>query len=126
MHVGLAAFGKLARNLVIAIEQRGIEVRILMNQDRAVAPIGRGQQAQLAALLLGSEKFLLVARLDTHHRRLDPDLEEMHGFLPRRVVLAVEYAGTGTHSLYISPPDPGPRAPALLVFQFPAHHIPHD
>ena len=126
MHVGLAAFGKLVRNLVIAIEQRGVEIRILVNQDRTIAPIGRSNQAELAALLLGSEKFLLVARLDTHHCRFDPDLQEMHWILPRRVVLAVEHAGTGTHSLYISRPDHGTRAHAVLVFQFPAQHVTDD
>src|SRR5882724_7570626 len=126
VHVGFATLRETVCHFLIAVHQRGIQLRVLMNLDRAVATIRGGEQAQLAALVFRTEEFLLVAGLDAELIRFDPDLQEMNAVLRRRVVLAVGHARTGAHALHIAGPDHRTGAHAVLVFQFAVEHVADD
>src|SRR5437773_214520 len=54
-----------------AIEDRGVDLRVLMDVQRALFAVRRDKQAELPALV--GEELLLVARLDVFDRRQDPD-----------------------------------------------------
>src|ERR1700741_2140722 len=62
MHVALAPRGDLQAGARGAVEQAGVERRILVDGDGAVAPIARGDEAQPAALVTVGEVLLLVGR----------------------------------------------------------------
>ena len=57
--------------LLAAVENPGVQHRLLVDHHRAVTPVRRGDQAKPAALLLGREVLLLVRRRDTAPIRLD-------------------------------------------------------
>src|SRR5438445_10202860 len=78
----LCAFG--------AIEQSRVEKRVLMDADRAGAPVGRGDEAQTTALFFGREALLLIGGRDAGDVGLDPALEEMRAACLVVVVLAVQ------------------------------------
>ena len=103
-----------------------------MDRHRAVAAVGRGDQAQLAALVGVVEVLLLVARRDAALVRLDPDLQEVRRLVRRVVELAVLHAAAGAHALHVAGPDHAGRAagapvPMLsLCASSPVEHVADD
>src|SRR5207247_1131187 len=89
----------------------------LVHGERAVAPVGRGRNAQPALHLRGRERALLVAGREPLPLGQDPDLEKVHGLDARRVVLAVRDAGAGGHALHLAGVDDGPGPQAVLVLE---------
>jgi hypothetical protein len=65
--------------LLLAGEQPGMDLRVLMDQDGTVRAVRRSDEPQAPALFLRRKALLLVARLDVSLGRLDPNLQEMHG-----------------------------------------------
>src|SRR6185503_4161183 len=105
VHVGAPAFRERMRDRIRAVEERGVEARILVDRDRTLPAIGRGDEAKLPALGLGLEALLLVARRDAAARGLDPDLQEMHRIPVGSVELAVRDARARAHALDVAGPD---------------------
>ena len=76
-----------------------------MDRHRAVAAVGRGDQAQLVRVARRRKRLLLVAGRDAAPLGQDPDLEEVHRLGRRRVELAVHDAGAGAHPLHVAGAD---------------------
>jgi hypothetical protein len=90
------------------------------------AAVGRGHQAQLAALLGLGERLLLVAGRDAGDVGLDPDLQEVRHLLGRVVELAVLHAGAGAHALHVAGRDALDVAHAVLVREVALQHVADD
>src|SRR3989442_1374525 len=114
----LCAFG--------AIEQSRVEKRVLMDADRAGAPVGRGDEAQATALFFGREVLLLIGGRDAGDVGLDPDLEEMRGARLVVVVLAVQYALPCAHALDVAGNDGRAGAHGVLVGKRALEHVADD
>src|SRR5580693_7699860 len=84
-----------------AIEQPGIDTRVLMNQHRSLCAIRGCDQAQLPAPLLLTEVPLFVARLDAALTGRDPDLQKMYRRTAGGIELAVLHATPGAHALHV-------------------------
>ena len=104
-----------------------------MQPERTVAAVGRGDEAQPAALALGVEVLLLVLRGDARHVRLDPDLQEMGDPVLGVVELAVAHAAARAHALHVAGPDHarrcvlgGTRAHAVLVRELAVEDVADD
>ncbi len=126
MQVDAAAGRDFERGPLGAVEQAGVDPRVLMDQRRALGGIGRGDQTQTPAFVLGREVSLLVARLEPEPIRLDPDLEEVHGLGARRVELAVAHAAAGAHPLHVAGADGRAVADRILVRQLAREHVGDD
>jgi len=111
---------------LVAIQDRGVDVRVLVDQQRTVAAILRGDQAQLAALGFRGEMGLLVARGDVLGVREQPDLQEVHGFVGRVVELAVADPAACAHALHVTVAQHRAGAHRVLVFQRAAQHVGDD
>src|SRR5262249_40434125 len=59
---GVAAGRELVLHARAGVEAAGVEARVLVDRDRTVAPLGRGDQEEAAAALLVAVALLLVAR----------------------------------------------------------------
>lgn len=57
------------------------DVRVLVEDERAVAAARRSEQPQPPRAVRLGERALLVSRLDAGPVRDDPDLQEVHGLL---------------------------------------------
>src|SRR5262249_47252180 len=113
----LATAGERVRHRLAVTEHARIQIDVLMDRHRSVAPVARTHQAEPAALVRGQERLLLVARLDAVAFRLDPNLQEMDGITLRVVELAVPNTGAGRHTLDIAGTDHRTGADAVLVFE---------
>src|SRR5262249_12420707 len=89
--------------------------RVLVNRDRALGPVARGDEPQPAALLVGAEALLLVRRLDADDFRLDPDLQKVRHARLLVVELAVPHAATRAHPLHVPRDDGRAVAHGILV-----------
>src|SRR5215472_16446146 len=83
-------------------EDGGIQFVVLADFHGAVAAVGRGNQAQLAALFGFGEVLLVVDRLVALLVGEHPDLVEVHGFLLGSVELAMRHAGARAHVLHVA------------------------
>src|SRR5262249_7161139 len=83
-------------------QDRGIQFIVLADFHGAVAAIGRGNQAQLAALFRFAEVLLVVDRLVAFFVGEHLDLVEVHGFLVGSVELAMRHAGARAHVLHVA------------------------
>jgi len=92
----------------------------------ALAPVRRGQQPEPSLAVFGAEVLLLVAGLHAACARLDPDLQEMHGVLVRRVEFAVQDTGTRAHALHVTGADHGTVAEVVAVLQRAVQHDRED
>ena len=108
------------------VEQAGKQPRVGLDAHRALGAIGRGHQAQAAALVFRGEVPLLIARGHAALVRHDPDLQEMGGTGPGVVELAVHHARAGAHALHIPWTDHAAVADAVLVRKFTFQHIADD
>src|SRR5271165_1629443 len=94
-----------------------------MDQHRAIAAVGRCDEAQPAALLSGRKSLLLVTRRQILLARLDPDLQEMHCLGTRRIEFTVRDARAGTHALHVAGPNARTIAERVLVREFAREHV---
>ena len=126
MHIDVAvrAHGQLGG--LIAVEQAGIDPRILAHGQGTAIAFGRDDLAQAAALVGLGEVHLLVARLSAALVGHDPDLQEVHGIGARMVELAVLHAAAGAHHLHVTGADDRARAHRVLVFQRAFEHVGKD
>src|SRR5215469_2744473 len=122
----MARLAELVRDFLARLEQRDVELRILVDLHRAVFAVVRRDQPQLAAFLFGRKILLLVAGLVAFLVGQNPDLVQVHWILARRIELAVPDAAAGGHALAIPWPDDLARAQAVLVFQLAFQHIGDD
>src|SRR5262245_4321580 len=88
-----------------------------MDRDGPFPAVTGGDKALFPALLSGGERLLLVAGLDPAALREHPDLEEVHGLLPRGVELAVEHPRPRAHPLDLAGADDRSRPHAVLVLE---------
>src|SRR5262245_56783687 len=112
----------MARTLT-TVEEHRIYVSVLMDRDGPVTAIRRCDKLQLAALRRLREVCLLIARRDSNEIWLDPDLEEVHERLVRRVVRAMEHASPGAHPLHIARPDDRAGSHRVLVLEGAFEHV---
>src|SRR5437762_965633 len=109
-----------------AVEQSRVEKRVLVDADRAGAPVGRGDEAQATALFFDREVLLLVGRRDAGDVGLDPDLEEMRAACLVVVVLAVQHAPPGAHALDVAGNDGRAAAHGALLGKRALEHVADD
>src|SRR6266849_3313560 len=100
--VALAALAKRKQGALRAVEQAGVDARVLVDLHRAVDAVGRHDEPQPAALFLRRELLLLVRRRDPGDVGLDPDLQEMRHARFVVVVLAVQHPAPGAHPLHVA------------------------
>src|SRR5258706_9712460 len=126
MHVRHAAGAELVARLLRAVEQAGIDARVLVHAHRALGAVGRGDEAQAAALVRGGEMLLLVLRRDAARLRLDPHLQEVRGAALVVVGLAVLHAASGAHALHVARHDGRTVAHRVLVRERAFEHVADD
>src|SRR6185437_11058450 len=117
LHPDSAAGRDVVRDALARGEIGDEEARILIERQRAVPTIRRGDEAQLALPLVAREGLLLIARRQAGALGNEPDLEEMDRLGWRRVELAVDDAGAGAHVLHLAGPYHGAVAEAVLVLE---------
>src|SRR5213075_1812179 len=72
VHIALALGRELEPGALSGVEQARVDARILVDEERAVVPIGRGDEPQPPPLFLGREALLLVFGRDAGQFGLDP------------------------------------------------------
>src|SRR5882762_6589194 len=97
-----------------------------MDQHRSVGAVGRDDEAQPAALLLGSKALLLVARLNVARLGMNPDLQKVRSLARRGIELAVTHPAAGAHALYVPWPNGGTISHGVLVRKFALEHVADD
>jgi hypothetical protein len=113
-------------DLCVLLEQRRVHPRVLLNAHRALGAVGREDQAQPAAFVLGGEVLLLVARRQASGSGHEPDLKEVHGLAARGVLLAVHHAAASAHSLHVAGADHRAVAHVVFVLQGALEHVGDD
>src|SRR5262245_21242951 len=88
-----------------AFEETRVNAGILVDLHRAFGAVGRRDEPQPAALLLGAEALLLIRRLDAADVGLDPDLQEVGHAGLFVVELAVAHAASRAHPLHVAGHD---------------------
>src|SRR6266536_4103672 len=78
LHPGGTALAEFMPNLLVRFEQGDVEVRVLMDRDRSIAPIRRCDYPQLALLFIRWKRLLLITRFVARLVGHDPDLQQMH------------------------------------------------
>ena len=114
------------RHAFVAVDQRGVEIRVLVDGHRPFAAVGGRDESQAPALRRGVEVLFLVRRRDAGDTRLDPDLQEVDEVRPRRVELGVAHARAGAHALHVAGTDHGTVAHRILVLQRAPQHVGDD
>src|SRR6266700_484613 len=126
LHVSTPSGRELAACAFRAVEERRVDVCILVDLDRALTAVGRGDQPQPAPLRCGVKMLLLVSRGDSRDVRLDPDLQEVGDAVPGVVELAVHHAFARAHPLDVPRHDGRAVAHAVLVRERPFEHVADD
>ena len=103
-----------------------VQRHVLVDDERAVAAVARGDQPQPLAHLARAEVALLVGRGQVRGLGQDPDLQQVHGRVARGVVLAVGHAGARGHALQLAGADHRRGAEAVLVLERALEHASHD
>jgi hypothetical protein len=117
VYVHPAALVDFEGGLLACIEQARVDQRLLVDQHRTVAPVGRRDELQLPALLRRRKVLLLVGWRDPGPIGLEPDLQEMRETVLLRVVLRVLHPRAGGHPLHVPRPDGRAVSEAVLVAQ---------
>src|ERR1051325_1580041 len=115
-----AAGAQRVLDTLALVEQRGVNLRVLMDVERTVLAVRRDQEPQRAALFV--EELLLVARRDLFDGGQDPDLEEVHRLGARAIELAVHDPRAGAHALHFAAAQDALAARRVLVRERPFHH----
>src|SRR5262252_4669681 len=111
----LASRLQRVRHLLAGIQDRGEQLHVLVDDDRAVASVAGAYEAQPAALFGIGERLLVVTGGDTLAGRYDPNLQKVHRLGLRVIDLAMANASTGRHDLHLARPDDRSGADAVLV-----------
>src|SRR5207302_255797 len=109
----------LVRNGLSGQQRSQKQAGILMNGQRAIGAIGRGDQTKPASLLLLAHRKLFVARLESLPLRQEPDLVEMDPLLLGRIELTMPYPRACGHVLHLTRAQDGAVAEAVPVFERP-------
>src|SRR5687768_13980022 len=105
VHIDQPTWRNIERCTLCAVEQTGVDARVLVNQNGAITLVRRRDQPQPPTLLVRCEALLLIAGLDALHVRLDTDLQEVDEARGRRIELAVAYAAASAHALHVAGTD---------------------
>src|ERR1700730_10028224 len=122
----LAVGRQSLRHLLGGLQDGSKKLHVLMNDDGAIAPVGRPHQTQPATLLGIREGFLLIARRDPLPIGYNPNLQKVHRLGLRVVEFAVANAGACRHDLHVARPDHRPGADAVLVLERAFEHVGND
>src|SRR5258706_3013351 len=125
MHPSLASRRKFVGDPVAGIKFGQPKVGVLMDGDGAVAASLAGDQVQLSGWSV-FKGLLRVARRYALAVWLNPDLQQMHGFILRRIEFAVLDSGAGGHVLHIPGTDHAAVAHRILVLQRAAEDVGDD
>ncbi len=98
----------------------------MIDGDAAISSVFAGDQAQAVLLLIVADGALFVAGLEAFLIGRDPDLQQAHLFVWRRIELAVADSCACGHALNFAAADDRAGAEAVFVFQRPAHHVGDD
>src|SRR6266404_6215455 len=101
----------------------GVKLIILTNLYRAIAAVGRCEQAQPAALLRFREILLVIHGLQALILRKHPNLIEMYGLGFGRVELAMRHAGARAHVLDVARLDHRPVAHTVAMLERTLEHV---
>jgi hypothetical protein len=85
-----------------AVEQSGVDARVLVHAEDAVTALRRDDQAQAAALFGIDHVDLLITRRDSETVRHNPNLKKMHQRVRVGIELAVFDTAPGTHHLHVA------------------------
>src|SRR5438876_3995298 len=96
------------------------------NAHRIAARFGRKQQGQVIRSGRLAERLLRVTRLAATRSGLQPDLQEVHRLLRRRIEFAVEQAVPGADVLQVARLDDAAVAHAIVVLQLAVDDIAED
>src|SRR5262249_16750833 len=113
-------------DLLVLVEQRRIEIGILMDADGTVAAVARGDEAQPASLVAVGEGLLLVARRQPFLVWQQPDLQEVHRLIGRVVVLAMPDPRARRHALHVARADHRAGADAVPGLDAALQAVGHD
>src|SRR5882762_5554182 len=101
VHIGLASRRGLVASALRAVEEAGVNARVLVDAHGTFAAVGRGDKAQPAPLVFGGEVLLFILRRDAAHLRLDPDLQEVRAAVLVVVGLAALHTAAGARALHV-------------------------
>src|SRR5678816_4869109 len=107
-------------DLLSRLEDRREEIGVLLDRQRAVASVSGGDEPQAPRALGDRELLLLVARCETLALGHDPDLDQPHRIVGRRVELAVPHTRPRGHALHVAGADDRTRAQACLLYTSPS------
>ncbi len=122
---GMAILLEIVFNFSIRLQTGEREVGVLVDGHGIVASCLAGGEMPFSGGGVGHLSFR-VAWGDSVFVRLYPDLKEVHGFVGRRIELAVHDAGTGGHVLEIAGLDDAAVAHGVLVLELAAEHVGYD
>src|SRR5436190_9083440 len=106
---------ELIGNIRAGCKQGIVELNVLMNGDRAIAAVTRGNQTKLAPSFRIGKSTLLISRLQAFLLGMNPDLKKVNGLSSRGIELAVADAGSCAHTLHFARLNHFARARTVLV-----------
>jgi hypothetical protein len=116
---------QLVRDPVLRRELGQPEFGVLMDGDGTITSGFARHQVQNAGRRI-LERLLRITRCHALGIRLDPDLEQMHGFILRGIEFAMLDALAGGHVLHVAGLDDAAVAHGILVFQLAAQDVGDD
>src|SRR5437879_13772359 len=105
------------------LQDRGVQTSVLVNGDRTLVAIGRGDDAKLVQFFFCGKSFLLVTRSQAILLRQNPDLKQMHRLRGGRIELAIQNTGTSATSLHVTWANGRTVSQAVFVGQSPFQHV---
>src|SRR5205085_2488803 len=106
-----------------SIQERSIELDVLMNRHGGVSTVGSRNESELLRTLGLRERSLFVGRRQTRLRGKNPNLQKMDELGARMIELAVRYARPRTHALNVSRADHRSGAEAVFVLERAVDHV---
>src|SRR5579864_9195332 len=117
---------EMVRDFIPRLQQRSVELRILVDLYRSIARIARGDQAQLASLLRFGKALLLVAWRQRSFFWLNPDLQQVHGLTLRWIEFAVANPASCRHALAIARKDHRTGSQTIFVLKLALENVGDD
>jgi len=121
----MASRGQPMGRLVACLQPPEPEIDVLMD-GQGILPSGMACHEMQPATRGGCHGSLRIARFQASAFRDDPDLQEVHRLVRRRVHLAVPDAGAGGHVLDIARSNDPPVAHGVAVFELSAQDVGED
>ena len=101
MQVELAISSRFVGNFILLADNGGIHQAVLISRNRALVAVRRYDQFKASALFRGRKVLLRVFRIDPEPVGSKPDLQQVDGFIGRRIEFTVPDARAGTHALHV-------------------------